>query len=171
LFNPDPYLQQGGDMVRVGGLQYSIDPQARIGGRIDNLRLDDKPLDADKVYKVAGWAPVAEGAKGEPVWQVVATYMLDRKTVKPAAPELARYQGGAVESGVCMRIVHPNRRQLLIALLLSPGLLRAQQNAAEGLLRPLDDLRALANSIARHKAPLLVLFSTPGCPYCREVRP
>ena len=65
---------------------------------------------------------------------------------------------------------HPNRRQLLIALLLSPGLLCAQQNATEDLLLPLDDLRILASSIARYKAPLLVLFSTPGCPYCREVR-
>jgi len=81
LFNPDPYLQQGGVMVRVGGLQYAIDPLASIGGRISDLRLHGKPLDADKTYKVAGWAPVAEGAKGEPVWQVVATYLKDRKTI------------------------------------------------------------------------------------------
>ena len=67
-------------------------------------------------------------------------------------------------------MVHSNRRQLLIALLLSPGLLRAQRSAPEDLLPPLDDLRVLASSIARHRAPLLVLFSTPGCPYCREVR-
>ena len=65
---------------------------------------------------------------------------------------------------------HTDRRRILIALLLSPDFLRAQHNAAEDLLPPLDDLRVLASSIARHKAPLLVLFSTPGCPYCREVR-
>jgi thioredoxin-related protein len=63
-----------------------------------------------------------------------------------------------------------SRRQLLIALVLSPGLLHAQRTTADDLLPPLDDLRVLARSIARHKAPLLVLFSTPGCPYCREVR-
>ena len=55
-------------------------------------------------------------------------------------------------------------------MLLAPGLLRAQQNTAEDLLPPLGDLRVLASSIARHRAPLLVLFSTPGCPYCREIR-
>ena len=65
---------------------------------------------------------------------------------------------------------YANRRQILLALLLSPGLLRAQQNTVESLLPPLDDLRVLASSIARHRAPLLVFFSTPGCPYCREVR-
>ncbi len=83
LFNPDPYLQQGGDMVRVGGLQYSIDPLASIGARISDLRLGGRPLDADRTYKVAGWAPVAEGARGEPVWEVVAAYMKDRKTLRP----------------------------------------------------------------------------------------
>ncbi len=64
-----------------------------------------------------------------------------------------------------------NRRRLLIALLLSPEPgARPAEAAADDLLPPLDDLRVLARSIARHKAPLLVLFSTPGCPYCREVR-
>ncbi len=63
-----------------------------------------------------------------------------------------------------------SRRQLLVALLLSPGLVHAQRGTADDLLPPLDDLRVLASSIARHKAPLLVLFSTPGCPYCLEVR-
>ena len=83
LFNPDPYLQQGGDMVRVGGLQYSIDPAAKIGSRIGDMQLRGKPLQADKVYKVAGWAPVAEGAKGQPIWEVVAAYLKDRKSIKP----------------------------------------------------------------------------------------
>jgi len=83
LFNPDPYLQQGGDMVRVGGLQYTIDPVGKMGGRISDMRLAGKPIDAAKTYKVAGWAPVAEGAKGEPIWDVVATYLRNQKVVKP----------------------------------------------------------------------------------------
>jgi sulfur-oxidizing protein SoxB len=83
LFNPDPYYQQGGDMVRVGGLHYTCDPNAKIGNRIQDMRLGGKPIDAGKTYKVAGWAPVAEGARGEPVWDVVARYLRDRKTIAP----------------------------------------------------------------------------------------
>ena len=75
LFNPDPYYQQGGDMVRVGGLQYTCAPNARIGERINNMTLGGKPVDAAKLYKVAGWAPVAEGARGEPIWDVVERYL------------------------------------------------------------------------------------------------
>ena len=86
LFNPDPYLQQGGDMVRVGGLTYTIEPAATIGARISDMRLDGRPLDADKTYKVAGWAPVAEGVRGEPIWDVVASYLRAKKTI--AAPRL-----------------------------------------------------------------------------------
>jgi sulfur-oxidizing protein SoxB len=81
LFNPDPYLQQGGDMVRTGGLGYTIDPGAKIGSRILDLRLAGRPLEADRVYKVAGWAPVAEGVRGEPIWDVVAAYLRARKAV------------------------------------------------------------------------------------------
>jgi len=81
LFNPDPYLQQGGDMVRTGGLGYTIDPGAKIGSRILDLRLAGRPLEADRVYKVAGWAPVAEGVRGEPIWDVVAAYLRVRKAV------------------------------------------------------------------------------------------
>jgi sulfur-oxidizing protein SoxB len=96
LFNPDPYYQQGGDMVRVGGMTYAIDPNAKMGGRIQDMRLNGKPIDAAKVYKVAGWAPVAEGASGEPVWDVVATWLRSQKTVKPRklnAPRLIGVQG------------------------------------------------------------------------------
>ncbi len=63
LFNPDPYYQQGGDMVRVGGLKYAIDPAARMGSRITAMMLAGKPLDPAKRYKVAGWAPVSEEAR------------------------------------------------------------------------------------------------------------
>ena len=86
LFNPDPYYQQGGDMVRVGGLAYTCDPNAKMGGRIQDMRLDGKPIEAGKTYKVAGWAPVAEGASGEPIWDVVAKWLRTKKTV--AAPKL-----------------------------------------------------------------------------------
>jgi len=93
LFNPDPYLQQGGDMVRIGGMTYACNPSAPMGSRIFDMRLKDNPLEADKTYKVVGWAPVAEGAKGEPVWDVVERYLRDRKTVPAKAPNLPRVVG------------------------------------------------------------------------------
>jgi sulfur-oxidizing protein SoxB len=86
LFNADPYYQQGGDMVRVGGLQYAIEPQAVIGRRISDMRLAGKPLAADRQYKVAGWAPVAEDASGEPIWELMTRYLQSQKIV--AAPQL-----------------------------------------------------------------------------------
>ena len=90
LFNPDPYLQQGGDMVRVGGMTYACDPRAAIGARISGLRLNGKPLEADKTYKVVGWASIAEGVTGEPVWEVVASYLRSRKTIAPLRLNLPR---------------------------------------------------------------------------------
>jgi sulfur-oxidizing protein SoxB len=78
LFNPDPYYQQGGDMVRVGGLQYNCNPLGAMGKRIDDMRLNGKAIDADKKYKVAGWAPVAEEAKtagGKMVWEVAEQWL------------------------------------------------------------------------------------------------
>jgi S-sulfosulfanyl-L-cysteine sulfohydrolase len=81
LFNPDPYYQQGGDMVRVGGLQYSCSPLESMGKRISDMRLNGKLLEADKKYKVAGWAPVAEEAKNQGnkmVWDVVETWLASR---------------------------------------------------------------------------------------------
>ena len=87
LFNADPYKQQGGDMVRVGGMSYSCNPNAAMGSRIQDMRLIDphggKPIEAGKTYKVAGWAPVAEGATGEPIWDVVSTWLRDKKVVTP----------------------------------------------------------------------------------------
>ena len=93
LFNPDPYLQQGGDMVRVSGLTYACDPNAKMGSRISDLRIEGKPLEADKRYKVAGWAPVAEGASGAPVWELIERYLKDRKTIAPRSPSLPRLIG------------------------------------------------------------------------------
>lgn len=85
LFNPDPYYQQGGDMVRVGGLQYTIDPAAGAGKRISEMRLSGKLIEADKTYKVAGWAPVSEEAKnvgGEAIWDLMARHLKEIKTIK-----------------------------------------------------------------------------------------
>jgi S-sulfosulfanyl-L-cysteine sulfohydrolase len=93
LFNPDPYYQQGGDMVRVGGMTYAIDPAAAVGHRIGDMRLHGRPLSAGKAYKVAGWAPMAEVTAGEPVWEVVARYLRRRKTLAPRvlnSPRIAR---------------------------------------------------------------------------------
>jgi sulfur-oxidizing protein SoxB len=82
-FNPDPYLQQGGDMVRVAGMTYACNPRAGIGERISDMRLGGRPIEAAKGYKVAGWAPVAEGASGEPVWEVAARHLRARRTLPP----------------------------------------------------------------------------------------
>ena len=78
LFNPDPYYQQGGDMVRVGGMSYSVDPTAKMGSRITDMRLNGKPIEAGKTYKVAGWAPVAEEARSagnKMVWELVEQWL------------------------------------------------------------------------------------------------
>jgi sulfur-oxidizing protein SoxB len=107
LFNADPYYQQGGDMVRVGGIEYTIAPNAKIGKRITSMAIKGKPVVANKTYKVAGWAPVAEGATGEPIWDVVASYLRDKKVIKGLKlnepkiigigtqnPGIAGYKGG-----------------------------------------------------------------------------
>ncbi|MCP4392645.1 MAG: thiosulfohydrolase SoxB [Gammaproteobacteria bacterium] len=83
LFNKDPYYQQGGDMVRLGGLDYSIDPQADSGARISDMQLDDGTLiDASKGYKVAGWATVGSESPGAPIWDVVADYLRREDTAR-----------------------------------------------------------------------------------------
>ncbi|MFZ6707957.1 thiosulfohydrolase SoxB [Undibacterium sp. TC9W] len=100
LFNPDPYYQQGGDMVRVGGLSYAIEPAAAMGKRIQDMRLNGQPLADGKVYKVAGWAPVAEGAKGEPVWDVVAQWLRTHKKITPRKLNTPRLIGVAGNPGM-----------------------------------------------------------------------
>lgn len=83
LFNSDPYYQQGGDMVRVGGMDYAIDPNAASGSRIQEMTLRGNPIEPEKLYKVAGWAPVASGASGEPIWDVVAGWLKSQGNLKP----------------------------------------------------------------------------------------
>jgi S-sulfosulfanyl-L-cysteine sulfohydrolase len=103
LFNPDPYYQQGGDMVRVGGMQYAITPEAKMGSRITRMALHGKPIDPAKTYKVAGWAPVSAEAKaagGEAVWDVVARYLRGQKTIAARVPNVPALEGVAGNPGM-----------------------------------------------------------------------
>ena len=103
LFNPDPYYQQGGDMVRVSGLEYTCDPAASMGKRIQDMRLGGKPLDAEKIYKVAGWAPVSEAARdngGEPIWDLVARHLRSEKIIKASTPSVPILKGVAGNPGI-----------------------------------------------------------------------
>jgi sulfur-oxidizing protein SoxB len=95
IFNPDPYLQGGGDMVRVGGLSYAIDLAKPIGSRITDLRLarTGQPLDATREYVVAGWASVNEGVEGPPIWDVVFAHFAKRKVVAPSDARRVRILG------------------------------------------------------------------------------
>ncbi len=83
LFNKDPYYQQGGDMVRVGGMDYVCDINAGMGHRIKDMRLDNgEKIEANKTYKVAGWSQVGSKADGPPIWDVVSDYLKTIKKVK-----------------------------------------------------------------------------------------
>lgn len=95
LFNPDPYYQQGGDMVRVGGVSYTIDVTKPIGSRISDLKLlrTGQPLEPAKEYTVAGWASVNEGTEGPAIWDVVMNHIQKRKTVAPQEATHVRVQG------------------------------------------------------------------------------
>ena len=84
IFHPDPYFQGGGDMVRIGGMGYSIDVSKPMGSRISELThlKSGKPIEAAKSYSVAGWASVNEGTQGPPIWDVVSAHISKRGTVK-----------------------------------------------------------------------------------------
>jgi len=100
LFNADPYKQQGGDMVRVGGISYTCDLRQKIGKRINNMMLNGKALDPNKKYKVAGWAPVAEGVTGEPIWDLVTSYLRDKKVITPRQLNLPKLIGAEDNAGI-----------------------------------------------------------------------
>jgi sulfur-oxidizing protein SoxB len=84
LFHPDPYYQQGGDMVRAGNLSYTIDVSKEIGSRISDMTLisTGEKIDANKTYVVSGWASVNEGTQGPPVHDVVGRYIERHKSVR-----------------------------------------------------------------------------------------
>ena len=83
LFNPDPYYRQGGDMVRIRGLSYSLAAAGAAGRRITELRIRGEPLDADKRYRVASWASVAQiDTHGTPVWNPIQEYLGSRKVIR-----------------------------------------------------------------------------------------
>ncbi|HMN19778.1 MAG TPA: thiosulfohydrolase SoxB [Ottowia sp.] len=100
LFNPDPYYQQGGDMVRVGGLSYAFNPQESIGKRVTDMRLKGELIDPDKTYKVAGWAPVGQEAAqaGNPmVWDLVEKWLkATGGKVAPRKANMPKLVGGAL---------------------------------------------------------------------------
>ena len=95
LFNPDPYYQQGGDMVRCGGLGYAIDVGKPIGQRISAMTQlkSGKPIEPKKEYVVAGWASVNEGTQGPPVWELVERYIAAEKTVRVAPNSSVKISG------------------------------------------------------------------------------
>jgi sulfur-oxidizing protein SoxB len=89
LFNVDPYYQQGGDMVRVGGMKFDIHVDKTMGNRIQNMThlKSGQLIDAKKEYTVAGWASIAENTQGPPIWDVVGNYLKRTKTVKVTSKE------------------------------------------------------------------------------------
>jgi sulfur-oxidizing protein SoxB len=96
LFNTDPYYQQGGDMVRVGGMGYSIDPSKPIGQRISDMTSlrTGKPIDPKKNYVVSGWASVNEGTEGPPVYDLVSKYIEKKKSIDIPVNTNLRIIGG-----------------------------------------------------------------------------
>ncbi|HED15044.1 MAG TPA: thiosulfohydrolase SoxB [Gammaproteobacteria bacterium] len=100
LFNPDPYYQMGGDMVRVGGLKYTIDPGKTIGNRLSHLEFKGQPLDPAKTYKVAGWASVNPQSDTLPdIWDIVAPYLRDKKEIHKIDINLPVVKGVANNPG------------------------------------------------------------------------
>jgi sulfur-oxidizing protein SoxB len=81
-------------------MTYAIAPRAKIGARISDMRIGDRPMQAEKRYKVAGWAPVAEGASGEPVWDVVARYLRGQRIVTPRRVNQPRLVGVKDNPGI-----------------------------------------------------------------------
>ena len=87
LFNPDPYYQQGGDMVRVGGMGFTIDVDAPAGQRISSMSMmkTGAPIEPSREYIVAGWASINQGTAGPPIWDVVGTHLRKRQTIDAVA--------------------------------------------------------------------------------------
>jgi sulfur-oxidizing protein SoxB len=97
LFYPDPYFQQGGDMVRVGGMSFTVDVDGVLGRRISNMQLlrTGAAIEPGKDYVVAGWASVNEGTQGPPIWDVVAGHLKGRSVVPAQAAKTVRFMRAA----------------------------------------------------------------------------
>jgi S-sulfosulfanyl-L-cysteine sulfohydrolase len=95
LFNPDPYYQQGGDMVRTGGLGYAIDVSKPIGQRISGMMLlkSGASIEASKDYAIAGWASVTQGTEGPAIWDVVSKYITAKKTITATPSDAVKVSG------------------------------------------------------------------------------
>ncbi|MGD8476314.1 MAG: thiosulfohydrolase SoxB [Burkholderiales bacterium] len=100
LFNPDPYYQQGGDMVRVGGMTYACAPHEAIGSRISDMRLNGEPISAQRKYRVAGWASISPDVQGTPVWNVVESWLRARRHLAPIRASKPRLIGVANDPGI-----------------------------------------------------------------------
>jgi sulfur-oxidizing protein SoxB len=101
LFNQDPYYQQGGDMVRTGGLSYTCEPAATMGNRITEMKLrNGRSIEENGSYKVAGWATVGARSEGKPVWDVVADYLRDRETISLDRFETPDLKGVSTNPGI-----------------------------------------------------------------------
>ncbi|WP_413207833.1 thiosulfohydrolase SoxB [Rhodospirillum sp. A1_3_36] len=94
LFNPDPYYQQGGDMVRVGGFKYAINPWETMGNRVSDMTLTNgEAIDPAREYVVAGWASVNEGTEGPPIWDVVENHLKNNPVVGPMGDTTVAIKG------------------------------------------------------------------------------
>lgn len=101
LFNPDPYYQQGGDMVRTGGMSYTCEPSATMGNRITEMKLrSGRSIEDNRRYKVAGWATVGARSPGKPVWDVVADYLRDQGTISLDRFETPNLKGVSTNQGI-----------------------------------------------------------------------
>ena len=101
LFNEDPYYQQGGDMVRLGGMNYTLDLRQGMGKRINDMTLDNgKPIQSNKKYSVAGWATVGSKSPGEPIWDTVATYLKSRESVSISKLNTPKIKGLSANRGI-----------------------------------------------------------------------
>ncbi|OED39408.1 thiosulfohydrolase SoxB [Chromatiales bacterium (ex Bugula neritina AB1)] len=95
LFNKDPFFQQGGDMVRVGGMGYTCAPKESIGSRISNMTLlkTGEPIDPNRSYTVAGWASVNEGVEGPAIYDLMETYISKQDTINVPENEAVKIIG------------------------------------------------------------------------------
>ena len=95
LFNPDPFFQQGGDMVRVGGLSYKCSPKAKIGNRISEMVFTDTGdlIEADKIYTVGGWASINQNVEGPAIYDVLESYIKTKGVVEPSNSQFVTVEG------------------------------------------------------------------------------